>query len=238
VIRTSSLALAAWCCALPAAALLTRADRADAEYLELATSHDSCVRLATAGEGVLIAPRWVLTAASVARALQAMHPLPALMIGGQSHAIASVHAHPEHLGLVLLEEPVRDVAPAAIHRDEAGLGRGVVVAGHGPTGAMGGPARIAAGRRRAAINTVERVEEHAFELEIKAGDARSDLQGALTGEEIGAPAYVRAGEATSVAGILTATDGRRERFVRLSARARWIDETMLDVALREAAKVK
>ena len=38
-----------------------RADRDDAEYLELATRYGACIPLAFEGEGVLVASRWVLT---------------------------------------------------------------------------------------------------------------------------------------------------------------------------------
>ena len=50
--------------ALPCAAILIRPDRDDAEYLELALRYVSSLALGpSGGEGVLIAPRWVLTAA-------------------------------------------------------------------------------------------------------------------------------------------------------------------------------
>ena len=61
---------------LPAGAILIRPDRDDAEYLELATRYPASIALPAGGEGVLIAPRWVLTAAHRAKALQEMKPAP------------------------------------------------------------------------------------------------------------------------------------------------------------------
>src|ERR1043165_6577920 len=52
--------LAALLAAVPAQAILVRADRDDTEYVELATRYPSSIALAPGIEGVLIAPRWVL----------------------------------------------------------------------------------------------------------------------------------------------------------------------------------
>ena len=67
--RIFALAAAALA-ALPAPAVLIRADRDDAEYLELATRYGACTPLAFEGEGVLVAPRWVLTSSRVANGLR------------------------------------------------------------------------------------------------------------------------------------------------------------------------
>jgi len=70
-VQLARLALvAASLAALPAGALLMRADRDDAEYLELATRYGACIPLAFEGEGVLVASRWVLTSTRVANGLR------------------------------------------------------------------------------------------------------------------------------------------------------------------------
>src|SRR5450432_2344754 len=105
--------------ATPAGAILIRADRDDAEYLELASKYASAVSLGAAGgEGVLIAPRWVLTSAHRAKALEEMKPRPKLRIGKRDYGIVSVFIRApwvrggtNDVGLLLLDRAVSGVEP-------------------------------------------------------------------------------------------------------------------------------
>jgi hypothetical protein len=219
-VTSSFLAAACAClCAWPALALVTRTDRDDAEYLELASHYTSALRLtAPAGEGVLIAPRWILTSAARSKA-------PArVRIGERDHAIQATYAHAESgVALLLLKEEVTAAEATPIYRGADEAGKGVVIAGHGGDG-----------RRRAGINTVDRVDARTLEVRIKKGDDASDLQGALTPAEIGAPAYLQVEGRRFVAGIATTIAGDRETYARVSALADWIDGTMFRAAADEA----
>jgi hypothetical protein len=242
VIPRFLVVFAASCCALPASALLIRSDRDDAEYLELATRYASSVALnAPGGEGVLISPRWVLTAAHRARVLQERKPAASLAFGGRQHPIEAVFIHagwkpggPNDIALVLLKEPVQGVQPTPPYRGSDEAGKGVVIAGSGATGKIGEPpsAQRADGRKRAAINTVDRVTPATLGLRIKPPDEASDLQGALAPGESGAPAYLQTPQGLFVAGIAQRAEGGWETYSRVSAFAEWIDATIWRAATR------
>jgi hypothetical protein len=239
VILRSLIAAAACTACLPAAALLTRADRDDAEYLELATRYASSIRLpASAGEGVLVGSRWVLTAAAPAELLREVKPTPQVAIGGRAYDIESIHSDGA-IALIYLSKDVRGVLPIRVHRGPDEAGKVLAVVAHGPTGKLGGAASGPPdGKRRAGINTVEHVAEKTFSVRIKAGDAASDLQGALVPGEIGAGAYLSHEDGELyLAGIAQSTEAGTEMFVRLSRRIGWIEATMIAAATREAEKL-
>jgi hypothetical protein len=237
VIRGSSIALAASLACLPAAALLTRPDRDDAEYLELASRYSSSIPLpAPVGEGVLIAARWVLTAPAPAQLIREIKPTPRMRIGGSDYEIEAIHVS-DDLALVLLAKPVRGVAPTPVYPETDEKGKAVAIAGHRSTGRIGAAGR-SDGRRRAGINTVDGVTATTLEVLVKSGDDASDLQGVLQPDEAGAGAYIADDDGKIfVAGIARSIDDKREIFTRLSARMAWIESVMLEVAKKEAEKL-
>lgn len=231
------VAVAACTACLPAAALLIRADRDDAEYLELATRYASSIRLpGPAGEAVLIAPAWLVTAAGPTQLLRELKPTPRINIGGREHEIHAIHVQ-DDIALLQLTPPVRGIAPITIYREGDEMGKGLAIVGHGPTAKMGAVTRTD-GKRRAGLNTVAAVQERTFEVRIASGDDASDLQGALAPGEVGAGAYiVDANDKLSLAGVALTTDGKREVYSRLSTRIGWIEAVMVDTAKREAEKL-
>lgn len=235
--------LAVACCSLPAWPLSIRPDRDDAEYLELATRYASSVPLnAPGGEAVLIAPRWLLTAAHHAKSLQERKPVARLALGPRLHEVEAIFIHPEwkpgqanDIALVYLREAVPDFQPTPPYRGSDEAGKGVVVAASGPSGKVGekpAGASRSDGRKRAGINTVDRVTPRGLGLRIKPLDEASDLQGALAPGESGAPAYIETPAGLYVAGIAQETQGDWELYARVSAFAEWIDATMWKAATR------
>ena len=236
-----------------------RPDRDEAEYLELASRYTSSVALGErGGEGVLIAPRWVLTAASAARAMQEARPAPGLSIAGRTHQIQSFHIHPawkpggpSDIALLFLREPVAAIAPTPIYRGTDEGGKGVVIVGHGFAGRIGAkpPGERGDSRARAAINTVDRVSPLGISLRIKPPQDASDLQGAAAPADAGAPAYIESDAELFVAGIGSAiadtsgdgilgSPGDWDLYTRVSSFAEWIDATMWRAALEESGAAK
>jgi hypothetical protein len=237
---------AALAAAWPCAAIVVRPDRDDAEYVELASRYTSALALGGFGEGVLIAPRWILTSAAVGGALRDARasrlPLP-----DRDHAVGAIYVSPESihadLALILLAEPVDGIEPTPPHRERDEQGKAVVIAGHGATGTIGGARTMHDGRARAGINTVDRTSDARLVLEVKKPEDASDLQGAAAAGDEGAPAYIEAKGRLSVAGIAQGPRGAgipkpgdEDIYTRVSAFTPWIDETMFRAAAEEAEK--
>ena len=233
-------ALIALVCAvsLPAGAILIRADRDDAEYLELATKYAASVAIGPVdAEGVLIAPSWVLTSARAARALDGKKNVT---IDGKGYKLKSVHPHPTaDIGLLFLGSGYRhgdlDFEPARLYRADDEGGKTVVIVGHGANGKIGSPiARESSDRKkRAAVNTIDRLGKREFDLGIKPADLASDLQGALGAGDFGGPAFIETKEGLLVAGIATSASGEWQTYVRVSTFVPWIEDTMVDAVRRD-----
>ena len=227
----SILLFTALLAALPSEAILIRPDRDDAEYVELGTRYPAAIEVAPGVEGVLVAPRWVLTSAQGAMLLLSAKARAPLVIGGRPNVIQESFIHPDwkqgtagNLALLLLRDPVTAIEPAQLSGDRDEIDEVVFIVGHGN------------GRKRAAINTVDRVQPATLALRIKPPDAASDLQGALTPEERGAPALAEVMGKPQVVGIFAANEGEWQVFARVSSYTKWIGDKMFKAGVAEAAR--
>ncbi len=114
-----------------AAPIIIRHDRDEAAYLDLGRRYVEGLchvlndRGVVNGEGILIAPRWVVTAAHVARGLR---PGQSLQIGEASYAVEQVFLHPKWGGL----SPEHDIALVRLQEEVVGVE---------PRGSIGGATR-------------------------------------------------------------------------------------------------
>jgi hypothetical protein len=242
-----------------AGAILVRADRDDSEYLELASRYTASLGMGLPdGEGALIAPRWILTSAVVGNDIASRKDYQLDARGGP-YPVAKVFIHPDwqrdgaDIALVFLGREVEGIEPLAIYRGSDEKEESVVIVGRGLGGTIEKgpvPREKWDRRKRAAINTVDEVLPRTLVLVIKKPDEASDLQGAAAPGDSGAPAILQDGSKLFVAGVWSGTDdtnndrrignaGDRERYARVSAYAKWIDDTMFAAAAQEAsAKAK
>jgi hypothetical protein len=241
--------LAALAAASSADALLARPDRDDEEYRELATRYPAAVRLPGAGaSGILVAPRWVLTAAAPVGPFAASPGKLAVEAGGRAYPVQAIF-RPDgpdpDVALVQLREPVDGIEPVRPWRRDDEAGTAVRVVGFGAAGPVGGR-DIRDGKARAGVNTIDRVEARHLGIRLKGTDDASDLQGALADGDLGAPALVEVEGQAFVAGIAVARAqaatrgptggaGDWERYARVSILAAWIDAVTFRAAAEEAA---
>lgn len=122
------------------AAIVTRHDVDDAEYLKLGLKYGETVASFSGGCGTLVRPTWAITAAHVAD--------PAYFgdymdIGGKRYTIKRTIIHPEFtmsagvqhdIALVELTEPVLGITPATLFRDSTEVGREIIFVGTGWAG--------------------------------------------------------------------------------------------------------
>lgn len=238
--------------ASPVRAIVTRHDRDDRAFLELARQYPSTAKLRPASRpngpgdtGTLIAREWVLTAAHVAAGLKAGDVVE---IAGATHAIAAIVRHPEwqtnadirvDIALVRLTEPVTATEPVRIYDrdDEAGMIATFVGRGGNGTGLTGPSAEDR--QLRAATNRVERADGSLLQFRFDApGDPGvTDLEGISGPGDSGGPAYVDLAGVRYVIGVSSGQDSRPagrkvghyavlEYYPRVSHFRAWIAETM------------
>ena len=142
-----------------AGAIVIRDDVPDLQYRMSASEFPALADVPGEGHGVLVAPRWVLTAA---HAVTWQPTLDVVVVGGTPRAVSRLVVHPgykkppqemidaaiesgdwaaflefiaasDDIALIQLSEPVRDVAPARVHRGPV-LGQTIRIIGRGATG--------------------------------------------------------------------------------------------------------
>jgi len=230
----------------PQQAIIRRHDRPDSAYLALGQKYPGLVHInlptpqgAADGEGTLIGPKWVLTAAHVGVEVKIGHHVT---VGGRPYAVDSIVIHPtwndgpHDLALLRLATSADAVQPARLYRDSAEADRIVVLVGYGDHGTgLTGPQ----GNDRQVRGATNRIDEATdlwlkFRFDPPDGPRTTPLEGVSGPGDSGGPAFFGEGSDVELVGVSSgqssrATGGRPGRYgvveyyVRVSRYVAWIE---------------
>ena len=235
--------------------MIIRNDRDDADYHLPVGAHPAVICLEGAGHakgiGSLIHPRWILTAAHAAAALQDGHEIS---LGNKPRHVYRVVLHPSwserpkrpsrtaladfaDLALLELDRPIEEVEPLGLHTDAGEAGNVVTLVGNGGTGTGMTGAHCWDGIWRAATNRIEEVMNGSW-LTLRFDEPRcgTSLEGIPGVGDSGSPALLRRGGRWLVVGVTSWEDASEARvrggygawkfLVRTAAHVPWIRETL------------
>jgi hypothetical protein len=221
--------------------IIRREDVADSSYIALGATQPAVIALGRFGDGTLVAPNWILTAAHVARAVD-RRGVASVRIAGREYGVSAVVLYPDwremgphDIGLVRLTSSVRGITPVRLYRGAAERGTIATLVGHGAGGTGGSRTRVDDGIARGATSRVDSVSRHWLFFSFDAPPHGTPLEGAPGPGDSGGPAIIAVGDSTYVAGVSSAGfDGRNgpgsygavDVFARVASYAPWIDSVM------------
>jgi len=243
--------IAALAMSIQASAIVMRHDVPEQRFLELARQYPAAVNVRPANgdnaEGTLIAPRWVLTAAHVASAVE---PGDLVMAGGKSYRVERVFIHPQFhelkfsdmpydIALIRLALAVTGIQPALPFNGQEKPGSVVTFVGRGGFGTGIAGIRGEDGRVRAATNRIDSVTDRDLQFRFdKPGDEHAtELEGISGPGDSGGAAYQEIDGKLYVVGVSSWQDTRPtnrvqglysviEHYVRVSTHYDWIGRTI------------
>lgn len=233
------------------APIVIRKDRTDAESQKLGKRFTMTGSFVPDGCCALIRPRWVLTAAHVARGLSPFSPR--VRFGSETYAVKRVWVHPEakrqrrrppkvDLAVVELTTEVKGIKPVRLYEGSSEVGKQVYIAGSGDFGPAGGRLARGDGTIRAATNVVDAVRRGRLEVRFDEPPKGTKLEGVGGPGDSGGPLFLQSEGNLFLAGISSGSYGGRpgaygtvDVYVRVRDHKSWIEETITKAATGEPA---
>lgn len=225
-----AIVVLAVCAHAPASAIVVRHDVIDERYQAHASDIPQLADMPNVGHGVLIAPRWVVTAAHTVQG-----EVHSVTIGGVSRKVDHVEVHPgyrsvpsdivqralengraleinqflagtDDIALIRLSQPVTDVDPIRIYSGNSEVGRTAQLFGKGATGTglsgvvQGSPQR---GVLRKAFNRIDAADGRWIVYTFEDGRRAHRLEGMGGSGDSGGPVLIRVRGHWTLAGLIS-----------------------------------